>query len=73
LLKLGADSIQLFQITARANRSGLKVTAKQLLQHRNAAALGALIDSGPETPASAPLPSLAQFQRNRQTGASSRR
>jgi amino acid adenylation domain-containing protein len=73
LLKLGADSIQLFQITARANRSGLKVTAKQLLQHRNAAALGALIDSGPETPASAPLPSLAQFQRNRQTGAASRR
>jgi amino acid adenylation domain-containing protein len=73
LLKLGADSIQLFQITARANRSGLKVTAKQLLQHRNAASLGALIDSGPASPASAPLPSLAQFQRNRQSGASSRR
>jgi amino acid adenylation domain-containing protein len=71
LLKLGADSIQLFQITARANRAGLKMTAKQLLQHRNAAALGAIADSGEETSQTgthAILPSLGQFKRNRRAG-----
>jgi len=72
LLKLGADSIQLFQITARANRAGIKVTARQLLQHRNARALGAVADLGTdETVAAAAnpaLPSLGQFKRNRRTG-----
>jgi aryl carrier-like protein len=72
LLKLGADSIQLFQITARANRAGIKITARQLLQHRNAAALGALADSGggeaAATTANSLLPSLGQFKRNRRTG-----
>jgi aryl carrier-like protein len=73
LLKLGADSIQLFQITARANRAGIKITARQLLQHRNAAALGALADSGggeesAATTANPALPSLGQFKRNRRTG-----
>ncbi len=75
LLQLGADSIQLFQITARANRSGLKITAKQLLQQRNAAALAALIDSGAEAAAaSAPaaLPTLGQFKRSRRAGATGR-
>jgi len=72
LLKLGADSIQLFQITARANRAGVKITAKQLLQHRNAAALAALADSGAGEAAASgapsPLPSLSQFKRNRRAG-----
>jgi acyl-coenzyme A synthetase/AMP-(fatty) acid ligase/aryl carrier-like protein len=72
LLKLGADSIQLFQITARANRSGIKITARQLLQHRNAAALAAVADLGGEaytvTEAKSSLPSLGQFKRSRRTG-----
>jgi amino acid adenylation domain-containing protein len=72
LLKLGADSIQLFQITARANRAGIKITARQLLQHRNAVALGALVDSGggeaASTTANSALPSLGQFKRNRRAG-----
>ncbi|MDB6082795.1 MAG: Non-ribosomal peptide synthase, partial [Gammaproteobacteria bacterium] len=72
LLKLGADSIQLFQITARANRGGIKITAKQLLQHRNARALAALADAGAGDPApgdkGTPLPTLGQFKRNRRTG-----
>jgi amino acid adenylation domain-containing protein len=72
LLKLGADSIQLFQITARANRAGIKITARQLLQHRNAAALGALADSGggeaASTTTNSALPTLGQFKRNRRTG-----
>jgi len=69
LLKLGADSIQLFQITARANRTGIRITAKQLLQHRSAAALAALADAEEaRPPADAPgpaLPTLSQFQRQR--------
>jgi amino acid adenylation domain-containing protein len=72
LLKLGADSIQLFQITARANRAGIAVTAKQLLQHRNAAALAAVVDLGGgaavSSGTSVQLPSLGQFKRNRRTG-----
>ena len=62
LLLLGTDSIQLFQITARANRAGLAITTKQLLQHRTVAALAAYLEaSGKDggTGADAPaLPSL---------------
>jgi aryl carrier-like protein len=72
LLRMGADSIQLFQITARANRAGIKITARQLLQHRNAAALAAAADQGGNEPGAAAtnstLPSLGQFKRNRRTG-----
>jgi len=72
LLRLGADSIQLFQITARANRGGIKITAKQLLQYRNARALAAVADSsaGEAVPGdkSTALPTLGQFKRNRRTG-----
>jgi hypothetical protein len=69
---MGADSIQIFQITARANRAGIKVTAKQLLQHRTVALLAALADAvQPEVAAadaSPSLPTLGQFQRSRRTG-----
>ena len=71
LLKLGADSIQIFQITARANRAGIRITAKQLLQHRTVALLAKLADNQPkdaQTSASAALPTLGQFQRHRKTG-----
>jgi aryl carrier-like protein len=72
LLKLGADSIQLFQITARANRGGIKITAKQLLQYRNARALAAAADASASEPAApekgVALPSLSQYKRNRRTG-----
>jgi aryl carrier-like protein len=33
LFELGADSIQVFQIVARANRAGIGVTAQQLMRH----------------------------------------
>ena len=83
LLKLGADSIQLFQITARANRSGIKITAKQVLQLRNAAALARLADSGASADSdknggnasagSVPLPTLGQFKRTRRAGSTTQR
>jgi amino acid adenylation domain-containing protein len=72
LLKLGADSIQLFQITARANRVGIRITAKQLLLLRNARALAAVADSAAAEAVleekGVALPTLGQFKRNRRTG-----
>ena len=44
LLALGADSIQLFKITARANRQGISLLAKQLLQHRTIARLASQLE-----------------------------
>ena len=58
LLRLGADSIQLFQITARANRAGIRIDTRQLLQHRTAALLAALVDSLPSTP---PVATVEKF------------
>jgi aryl carrier-like protein len=45
LFSLGADSIHLFQIAARAAREGLQVAPKQLLQNRTIGALAAALDS----------------------------
>ncbi|MFL6604095.1 MAG: amino acid adenylation domain-containing protein [Steroidobacteraceae bacterium] len=71
LLKLGADSIQLFQIIARSSREGFRLTVKQLLQYRTVRAVAALLD-GPTTSSTATdsrpsLPTLGQFQRSQRT------
>ena len=51
---LGGDSIQLFQITARANHSGLRLAAKELLKHPKLEDLAAYLDSrAPAYPKSA--------------------
>ena len=39
LFELGADSLHVFQIVARANKAGMKVSAKVILQQRNIAAI----------------------------------
>ncbi len=66
LLRLGADSIQLFQIIARSSREGFSLTARQLLQQRTLRAVAALADAAPASAAPrAPLPTLSQFQRDR--------
>ena len=38
-LELGADSLHVFQITARANKAGISVTPRQILQFRTIAAI----------------------------------
>ena len=43
LFSLGADSIRLFQIAARANRQGIHLSVRQLLDHRTVAALAAAL------------------------------
>ncbi|GAC1634060.1 MAG: hypothetical protein NVS9B10_29820 [Nevskia sp.] len=69
LFALGADSIQLFQIAARATREHLRVTAKMLIQQRTIAALSKLLAAMPADAAQAAnepvLPTLKQFQRKR--------
>ncbi len=64
LLAMGADSIQLFQITARANAAGVALLARHLLQHRTVAAVAAALGDAPADAATA-VPSLQQFRRDR--------
>jgi amino acid adenylation domain-containing protein len=77
LLRLGADSIQLFQIIARSTREGIRLTARQLLQERTLRAVAALADAAaPAADASAAqaaLPTLGQFQRERRPAVTRKR
>ena len=79
LLKLGADSIQLFQIVARSSREGFRLSAKELLQLRTVRAVAASIDDAAnrgnteEPGARKALPSLSQFQRGRRAASTTKR
>lgn len=74
LFDLGADSIHIFQITARANREGMVLAAKDLLRHRTIARLCDAI-APQEKPAPVALPApvaampvkleLSQFARSK--------
>lgn len=70
LFSLGADSIQIFQIAARASREGLAVTARQMIASRTIGALAASLAQAPvaEATPARPLPTLAQFARKRRSG-----
>ncbi|RFB75519.1 non-ribosomal peptide synthetase/type I polyketide synthase [Methylovirgula sp. 4M-Z18] len=46
LFDLGADSIHLFKITARARKLGIRLTARELIQHRTIAALAEHLGDG---------------------------
>ncbi|HEY6455787.1 MAG TPA: amino acid adenylation domain-containing protein [Steroidobacteraceae bacterium] len=76
LLRLGADSIQIFQIIARSSRQGIRVTAKQLLQHRTVRGIAELLDktpqSDPTTDGKPKLPTLGEFQRGRRAAANTK-
>jgi acyl-coenzyme A synthetase/AMP-(fatty) acid ligase/aryl carrier-like protein len=50
LFSLGADSIHLFQIAARANRQGIRLSARQLLDHRTVAAVATLLETEGASP-----------------------
>jgi acyl carrier protein len=79
LLKLGADSIQLFQIVARSSKEGFRLSAKELLQLRTVRAVAASIDDAASRAGSADagtrkaLPSLSQFQRGRRAASTTKR
>jgi aryl carrier-like protein len=54
LFSLGADSIHLFQIAARANGKGIRLSARQLLDHRTVAALAAQLEIEGDRPSAVP-------------------
>ena len=65
--ELGGDSVISIQLTARANRAGLRLTPKQVFENQTIAALAAVIGSAEETVAeqglvSGPVP-LTPIQR----------
>ncbi|MGI8990876.1 MAG: phosphopantetheine-binding protein, partial [Bryobacteraceae bacterium] len=62
LFELGADSIHLFQIAARANAAGLELTPKQLLQHRTLAAVAQALEIARQD-GSAPRSKIAAVSR----------
>jgi amino acid adenylation domain-containing protein len=70
VLALGADSIQLFQIVARARGVGIQLSARDLLQRRTIATLDAYLDTATAPQAAGPvrrLPQLSDFRRRAST------
>ena len=62
IFDLGADSILIFQIAARATKDGLPLTPALLFRHRNIAALASAISPAIGTPTTA-APSTAAIAR----------
>ncbi|HTP31885.1 MAG TPA: amino acid adenylation domain-containing protein [Candidatus Acidoferrales bacterium] len=64
LFELGADSIHLFQISARAGIAKLTVTPRQILQHRTVGALAAALENNySEKPAGQTIPVVRRERR----------
>jgi aryl carrier-like protein len=61
LFELGADSLHVFQIVARANKAGIAVKPRQVLQHRTIAAVFA--DLAKSCGAASQAPALAPVSR----------
>ncbi|HXN23479.1 MAG TPA: amino acid adenylation domain-containing protein [Candidatus Dormibacteraeota bacterium] len=63
LFELGADSLHVFQIVARANKAGIDVKPRQILQHRTIAAVFA--DLAKSNSVSSGAPALAPVSRSK--------
>jgi amino acid adenylation domain-containing protein len=59
LFELGADSLHIFQIVARAGKAGLKIAPAQILRHRTIASVLTQLEGGNGTAAKAPQPIVA--------------
>ena len=58
LFDLGADSLSIFQITGRARREGLKVSARDFFRNRTIAGVAAALPVGDVSEPVAPTPTL---------------
>jgi len=70
LFELGADSLHVFQIVARANKADIKVTAKLVLQHRNIAAIMkevAKVSGNGSAPATASITAVSRDKYRKKT------
>ena len=65
LFELGADSLHIFQIAARANKVGINVPPALLLKHRSIADLIRQIDNEPGFIASTDLPEITKVARDK--------
>jgi len=59
LFELGADSLHIFQIVARAGKVGMKIAPALILKHRTIASVLAQLDSAASAPAKAAPPIVA--------------
>jgi amino acid adenylation domain-containing protein len=64
LFELGADSLHIFQIVARAGKVGMKIPPALILKHRTIAAVLAQLESGAASSAKA-APSIVAVSRDR--------
>jgi aryl carrier-like protein len=65
LFELGADSLHIFQIAARANKAGIKIAPAQLLRYRTIASLLAQSDNEKSNGAKAELPPIVAVSREK--------
>jgi amino acid adenylation domain-containing protein len=65
LFELGADSLHIFQIVARANKAGMKVTPAHLLKHRTIAALSEALKAENALPGTKEAPALVRVAREK--------
>ena len=64
LFELGADSLHIFQIVARAGKVGMKIPPALILKHRTIAAVLTQLESGAASPAKA-APGIVAVSRDR--------
>jgi amino acid adenylation domain-containing protein len=64
LFELGADSLHIFQIAARANKAGIKIAPAQFLKYRTIASLLAQADRD-GAPAEAAMPKIVPVSRDK--------
>jgi aryl carrier-like protein len=67
LFELGADSLHVFQIAARAGRAGIPVTPRQILQYRTIAAIFEQLASGSQRQTRSPAIRSVPRQKYRMT------
>ncbi len=65
LFELGADSLHVFQIAARASKAGIAVTPRQILQHRSIAAISENLSNASQTTVQVPVLKPVARQRYR--------
>jgi amino acid adenylation domain-containing protein len=65
LFELGADSLHIFQIAARAGKAGIKIAPAQLLKHRTIASVLAQLKSAPPGSENSPLPGIVPVSREK--------
>jgi acyl carrier protein len=65
LFELGADSLHVFQITARANKAGIQVTPRQILQFRTIASIFEQLAGGAQDQTESPKKAIKPVPRHK--------